>query len=121
MTEHEARTEAAKRERHKSKHMTHKRWSAVHDDVKGWHVVLVDVAPVIAPATLVERGLTLPAVAVCVALFGPTATTQALAALAKRDERNFAKGDTIKPNSTTFDIPRTEYFIPEQRKNHHEH
>ena len=42
MNEQQARYEAAKRERHKSKHMTHKRWEAVHDSVKGWHVALVD-------------------------------------------------------------------------------
>lgn len=45
MTEDEARALAAKREAHKSKHMKHKRWEAVHDSAKGWHAALVDVLP----------------------------------------------------------------------------
>mgnify|MGYP003387567796 CR=1 FL=1 len=42
MTKDEAIIEAAKREKNKSKHLNHKRWSAVHDNVKGWGVVLED-------------------------------------------------------------------------------
>lgn len=42
MTQQEAVELAAKRERHKPKSMRHKRWSAVHNSVKGWHVALVD-------------------------------------------------------------------------------
>lgn len=37
-----AEVEAAKRERHKSPGLSHKRWAAVHDPVKGWHVALID-------------------------------------------------------------------------------
>ncbi len=42
MTESEAIELAAKREKHKSKHLSTKVWKAVHNSVKGWHVVLVD-------------------------------------------------------------------------------
>lgn len=42
MTEDEAKELAAKREKHKSKSLTLKRWAAVHDPVKGWYVALVD-------------------------------------------------------------------------------
>lgn len=42
MTEQEARELAAKREKHKAPGLHFKRWAAVHDSVKGWHVTLVD-------------------------------------------------------------------------------
>lgn len=42
MTKDEAIAEAAKRESHKSPGLSHKRWAAVHDSVKGWHVALID-------------------------------------------------------------------------------
>ena len=38
----DAEREATKREAHKSPGLSHKRWAAVHDSVKGWHVALVD-------------------------------------------------------------------------------
>lgn len=41
MTRDEAEAEAAKRERHKSKHMTNKRWAAVNWDGE-WKVRLID-------------------------------------------------------------------------------
>ncbi len=37
-----ALAEAAKREKHKPRSLAHKRWAAVHNAVKGWHVALVD-------------------------------------------------------------------------------
>jgi hypothetical protein len=118
MTENEARTEAEKRERHKSKHMTHKRWSAQHDSVKGWHVALIDTPNAIAaPATLAERGLTLPAMAVCVALFGPTATMEALAALARRDD--IPCGGIVPPSTGRVKLvseTSPEFIIPRKEK-----
>lgn len=42
MTKSEADALAFKREQHKSKHLTAKRWAAAHDSVKGWHVALID-------------------------------------------------------------------------------
>lgn len=42
MTEADAVTLAAKREASKGKALQHKRWEAVHDSVRGWHVALVD-------------------------------------------------------------------------------
>jgi hypothetical protein len=41
MTREAAEAEAAKRERHKSKFLTDKRWAAVHTSVRGWHVALI--------------------------------------------------------------------------------
>lgn len=42
MTKADAQALAAKRERHKSKHLSNKRWVAAHDPVKGWHAALID-------------------------------------------------------------------------------
>jgi len=42
MTEQEAVDLAIKRNKHKSKHLSDKRWSPIHNSVKGWHVALVD-------------------------------------------------------------------------------
>jgi hypothetical protein len=42
MTQEEAIAEAAKREKHKPKTLTHKSWRAVHSSEKGWHTALVD-------------------------------------------------------------------------------
>ena len=42
MTKEEAQCEAEKREKNKSKYLSHKHWSAVHNSAKGWHVTLVD-------------------------------------------------------------------------------
>jgi len=42
MSENEAIELAAKREKHKGRSLMHKRWSAQHNSVKGWHVALVD-------------------------------------------------------------------------------
>jgi hypothetical protein len=40
LTEVQARAEADKRNRHKSKFMSDRLWRAEHDPVKGWHVRL---------------------------------------------------------------------------------
>lgn len=118
MTENEARSLAAQREKHKSKHMTHKRWSAVHNSVKGWHVALVDVAPVTADIEVTPDTIVL---AVAIALFGPAATVQALTALESARLREYPKGGEFKPNSTAFDTRRPinsgpEYVIPLREK-----
>lgn len=42
MTEAEARALATKREAHKSKHLSHKNWTAVNDPEKGWTVKLTE-------------------------------------------------------------------------------
>jgi len=42
MTREEAEALAAKREQHKSPGLALKQWRAVHNNVKGWHVALVD-------------------------------------------------------------------------------
>jgi len=47
MQQHEAEAMAAKREAHKPRTLSHKRWTAVHDSIQGWHVALVDNHPVI--------------------------------------------------------------------------
>lgn len=44
MTQEDAITEAAKREKHKPHSLSHKVWEPVHNSVKGWHVALVDTA-----------------------------------------------------------------------------
>ena len=42
MTQEDAIALAAKREQHKGRSLLHKRWSAQHNSVKGWHVALID-------------------------------------------------------------------------------
>ena len=42
VTKADAEALAFKREKHKSKHLDHKHWTAVHDPVKGWHAALVN-------------------------------------------------------------------------------
>jgi hypothetical protein len=49
-----AEREAAKREAHKPRSLTHKRWSAVHDSTHGWHIALVDNHPEIIRQAEVE-------------------------------------------------------------------
>lgn len=50
MTQAEAIALAEKREKHKGKSLSHKRWQACHDSIKGWHVALVDVVKPALPA-----------------------------------------------------------------------
>lgn len=59
MTEDQAHAEAAKREKHKPRQLSHKSWKALHTTEKGWHVGLEDNHEVIFQrerAEALERG-----------------------------------------------------------------
>lgn len=84
MTEAEAIALAAKRERHKSKHMTHVRWAAVHDSVKGWHAALVPVDHARATPADVER---LAIIGAAVKVFGVGPTVAALRMIAAERDK----------------------------------
>lgn len=81
MTFDEAVAEAAKRERHKSKHLSAKRWTAVNEFSHGWKVKLVDV-----PVAKTEPKLNLEDVPLSVVLFGKAATLEVLRRIARQSK-----------------------------------
>jgi hypothetical protein len=59
--------------------MKHKRWSAVHDRIMGWHAALVDVAPPKPEKS--AMGVSIEMAVMAMSVFGVAPTLAALAQL----------------------------------------
>ena len=86
MTEDEASAEAAKRERHKSKHLRHKRWEAREQPDGSWKPALVDIAQptVNRPNTVAFDPLVVGAV---ISIFGLGPTLDALRRIERENKK----------------------------------